>query len=192
MTRDRASRNLRPVRIEALFQPIPAIRVVVLQRGRLRRIFRHPLRKARVVLDARTLAGSQSCGTTNCHAEIVKEWLPSAHRYAAMDPLFQFIQTTMATQNGPESTRYCGGCHDPISLFSDRPGVYVRPVTDLLPALPENWDRCLAVAAHPDDIEYGTASAVLENEVLGFGQGMKARYKRLMPIAALSQTGRRD
>ena len=29
-----------------------------------------------------------------------------------------------------------------------------------LPTLPENWDRCLAVAAHPDDIEYGTASAV--------------------------------
>ncbi|GAA0911366.1 PIG-L deacetylase family protein [Virgisporangium aurantiacum] len=33
-------------------------------------------------------------------------------------------------------------------------------MTDHLPALPENWDRCLAVAAHPDDIEYGTASAV--------------------------------
>ncbi len=33
-------------------------------------------------------------------------------------------------------------------------------MTDLLPALPENWQRCLAVAAHPDDIEYGTASAV--------------------------------
>ena len=30
----------------------------------------------------------------------------------------------------------------------------------LLPALPENWDRCLAVVAHPDDIEYGAASAV--------------------------------
>jgi LmbE family N-acetylglucosaminyl deacetylase len=29
-----------------------------------------------------------------------------------------------------------------------------------LPILPENWDRCLAVAAHPDDIEYGAASAV--------------------------------
>jgi LmbE family N-acetylglucosaminyl deacetylase len=29
-----------------------------------------------------------------------------------------------------------------------------------LPALPEDWERCLAVAAHPDDIEYGTASAV--------------------------------
>ena len=33
-------------------------------------------------------------------------------------------------------------------------------MTDQLPALPEDWDRCLAVAAHPDDIEYGAASAV--------------------------------
>jgi LmbE family N-acetylglucosaminyl deacetylase len=33
-------------------------------------------------------------------------------------------------------------------------------MTEHLPALPENWQRCLAVAAHPDDIEYGTASAV--------------------------------
>ncbi|MGE6738176.1 PIG-L deacetylase family protein, partial [Streptomyces sp. NPDC059900] len=29
-----------------------------------------------------------------------------------------------------------------------------------LPPLPEDWERCLAVAAHPDDIEYGAASAV--------------------------------
>jgi LmbE family N-acetylglucosaminyl deacetylase len=33
-------------------------------------------------------------------------------------------------------------------------------MTELLPALPEDWERCLAVAAHPDDIEYGTAAAV--------------------------------
>jgi LmbE family N-acetylglucosaminyl deacetylase len=33
-------------------------------------------------------------------------------------------------------------------------------MAELLPALPENWERCLAVVAHPDDIEYGTASAV--------------------------------
>jgi LmbE family N-acetylglucosaminyl deacetylase len=30
----------------------------------------------------------------------------------------------------------------------------------LLPALSEDWDRCLAVAAHPDDIEYGAAAAI--------------------------------
>lgn len=33
-------------------------------------------------------------------------------------------------------------------------------VNGRLPALPEDWDRCLAVVAHPDDIEYGAASAV--------------------------------
>ena len=31
--------------------------------------------------------------------------------------------------------------------------------TKLLP-LPENWSRALAVAAHPDDLEYGAASAI--------------------------------
>ena len=81
--------------------------------------------------DARTLAGSRSCGTARCHSEIVKEWLPSAHRYAAMDPLFQGIQHTMAKQNGPESTRYCGGCHDPISLFSGTKNIFVADLTGL-------------------------------------------------------------
>lgn len=69
-------------------------------------------------LDDRTLSGSESCGTAGCHEEIVAEWQPSAHRYAAMDAGFQAIQGVMAAQNGPVSTRYCAGCHDPISLFS--------------------------------------------------------------------------
>jgi hypothetical protein len=77
-------------------------------------------------LDARILSGSESCGTSACHAQIVQEWKPSAHRYAAQDPLFQLIQTTMAKQNGPESTRYCGGCHDPISLFSGAKNLFVK------------------------------------------------------------------
>ena len=29
-----------------------------------------------------------------------------------------------------------------------------------LPALPEDWERALAVVAHPDDLEYGAASAI--------------------------------
>ena len=34
------------------------------------------------------------------------------------------------------------------------------PDEGLLPAVPEDWDTALAVVAHPDDIEYGAASAV--------------------------------
>ncbi len=75
-------------------------------------------------LDGRALAGSQSCGTAGCHEQIVREWEVSAHRYSAMDIAFQKIQLTMAQQNGPESTRYCGGCHDPISLFSGTKNIF--------------------------------------------------------------------
>lgn len=76
------------------------------------------------VMDSRLLAGSQSCGTSLCHEQITEEWEVSAHRWAAMDVAFQKIQLVMAEQNGPESTRYCGGCHDPISLFSGTKNIF--------------------------------------------------------------------
>ncbi|MEK7685894.1 MAG: multiheme c-type cytochrome [Verrucomicrobiota bacterium] len=81
--------------------------------------------------DARSLAGSVTCGTAGCHEQIVREWKPSAHRYAAMDTVFQGIQEVMAKQNGPESTRYCGGCHDPISLFSGAKNIFAENLTGL-------------------------------------------------------------
>ena len=81
--------------------------------------------------DARTFAGSESCGTAGCHEQIVAEWSVSAHRWSAMDPAFQRIQTEMAKQNGPESTRYCGGCHDPISLFSGTKNIFNDDLTNL-------------------------------------------------------------
>ncbi len=82
-------------------------------------------------IDPQSLAGSETCGTAGCHEQIVAEWLPSAHRYAAMDTVFQAIQNVMAQQNGPESTRYCGGCHDPISLFSGTKNIFVEKLTGL-------------------------------------------------------------
>jgi hypothetical protein len=81
--------------------------------------------------DPRSLAGSASCGTGGCHQQIVEEWQVSAHRWAAMDTAFQRIQEEMARQNGPESTRYCGGCHDPISLFSGTKNVFTKDLTGL-------------------------------------------------------------
>jgi hypothetical protein len=84
-------------------------------------------------MDPRTLSGSRSCGTSGCHEEIAKEWEASAHRWSAMDLGFQAIQLNMAKQNGPESTRYCGGCHDPISLFSGTKNIFtdVKKLTSL-------------------------------------------------------------
>ena len=80
--------------------------------------------------DARLLGGSASCGRSGCHKQIYDQWSVSAHRYAAMDAAFQKIQTVMAKQNGSESTRYCGGCHDPISLFSGTKNIFAENLTD--------------------------------------------------------------
>ena len=41
-----------------------------------------------------------------------------------------------------------------------------------LKPLPEDWDRALAVAAHPDDLEYGAASAIAR----WTSQGKKGNY----------------
>ncbi len=81
--------------------------------------------------DARSLSGSATCGTASCHKQIYDEWQVSAHRYAAMDPAFQKVQSVMGEQNGPESTRYCGGCHDPISLFSGTKNIFTKDLTGL-------------------------------------------------------------
>ena len=43
--------------------------------------------------DARSLAGSETCGASGCHTEIYAKWKTSAHRYAAMDPIFQGIKS---------------------------------------------------------------------------------------------------
>jgi hypothetical protein len=83
-------------------------------------------------MDSRILAGSETCGTSGCHEQILAEWKPSSHRYSAMDLAFQKVQSVMAEQNGPESTRYCGGCHDPISLFSGTKNIFVEDLTNLV------------------------------------------------------------
>lgn len=82
-------------------------------------------------MDPRILAGSEKCGTSGCHSQILTEWKASSHRWSAMDAGFQKIQSIMATQNGAESTRYCGGCHDPISLFSGAKNIFVEDLTGL-------------------------------------------------------------
>lgn len=81
-------------------------------------------------IDDLLLGGSESCGSSGCHEQIGKEWETSAHRYSAMDPAFRAVQTAMGKEEGPMSTRYCGGCHDPISLFSGTKNLFSDSLTN--------------------------------------------------------------
>ncbi len=81
-------------------------------------------------IDDKLLGGSDSCTSSGCHEQIGKEWEASAHRYAAMDPAFRAVQNAMGQEKGPMSTRYCGGCHDPISLFSGTKNLFNDELTN--------------------------------------------------------------
>lgn len=117
--------------------------------------------------DSRLLAGSEGCGSTGCHDQIYAEWQVSAHRYAAMDAAFQTIQLNMAHQNGPDSTRYCGGCHDPISLFSGTKNLYTDPA------------KLTALGGYREGISCLACHAIREVDVKGnanYVMGRPARY----------------
>ena len=109
--------------------------------------------------DARTLGGSESCGSAGCHEEIAEEWSVSSHRWSSMDPSFQTVQSVMAEQNGPESTRYCGGCHDPISLFSGAKNVFTDDLTNLVGY--QEGISCLACHAIKETDVKGNAKYVM-------------------------------
>ena len=81
-------------------------------------------------IDPRLLGGSAGCGTSGCHQEIYDEWLPSAHRYSSLDRMFQDVQELMVAETSAETTRYCGGCHDPISLFAGAKNAHTEVVGD--------------------------------------------------------------
>ncbi|MEX0905237.1 MAG: multiheme c-type cytochrome [Balneolaceae bacterium] len=81
-------------------------------------------------IDANLLGGSQSCGTAGCHQQIKEEWEVSAHRYAAEDPFFRTVQAAMTEEKGAAATRYCAGCHDPISLFAGTKNLHNDDLTN--------------------------------------------------------------
>lgn len=129
--------------------------------------------------DARSLGGSQSCGTAQCHEQIVQEWQVSAHRYSAMDPAFQAVQKVMGEQNGAESTRYCGGCHDPISLFSGTKNIFREDLTNLTGY--QEGVSCIACHAIKETDIKGNANYVMtqpKRYMFELDEGQTARWLR--------------
>jgi hypothetical protein len=69
------------------------------------------------------------------------------------------VQDVMAEQTGTESTRYCGGCHDPISLFSGTKNVFVEDLTNL--AGYQEGVSCIACHAITETDIKGNAAYVI-------------------------------
>ncbi len=95
------------------------------------------------MVEPSVLGNSASCGTAGCHQEIYDEWLPSAHRFSAMNPPFQQVQKDFANDREPAETRYCAGCHDPISLFAGAKDIHM--MSSEAPGMQEG---CSCVVCH--------------------------------------------
>ncbi|MDH3889558.1 MAG: cytochrome c family protein [candidate division Zixibacteria bacterium] len=137
--------------------------------------------------DPRTMADSKDCGESGCHEQIYQEWLPSAHRYASMDAAFQVVQNVMAKNNGPVSTRYCGGCHDPIALFSGSKNLYTD---DLSSYGADEGVSCVACHSIESTDVKGNANYVItqpERYVYEFKEGATAKFLRNFLIRAYPQ-----
>jgi hypothetical protein len=127
--------------------------------------------------DQKSMGQSKSCGTSGCHEQIYEEWQVSAHRYSAMDVAFQAVQKVMAEQNGAESTRYCGGCHDPISLFSGEKNIFNKNLTNLT-GYQEGVSCIVCHAIKETDIK-GNANYVItqpERYMFDFSEDGKAKF----------------
>lgn len=122
------------------------------------------------------LAGSESCGSSGCHEQIYKEWLPSAHRFSAANPPFQQVQKNFAADREPAETRYCAGCHDPISLFAG-----AKDIHNLSLAAPGMQEGCSCVSCHSlsQVDQRGNADYVLTPPQKYIGEGASSITKQI-------------
>ena len=73
-------------------------------------------------LEAKHVAGSESCGASGCHPDIAAQWAASAHHFSSFNNSFyrRAVERLMAEPDGVSKARWCGGCHDPALLLTGR------------------------------------------------------------------------
>lgn len=128
-----------------------------------------------MLIDSELLSNSQSCGSAGCHEQILAEWEPSAHRFSAMNPSFQSVQKLFAADREPAETRYCAGCHDPISLFAG-----AKDIHNLSLSAPGMQEGCSCVVCHTIDKvdQRGNADYVLVPPQRYLGETAAAGWKK--------------
>jgi len=88
--------------------------------------------------------GAQSCA--RCHADIVKQWAESAHRFASFNNPFyrKAVELTRATA-GRKRSQFCGGCHDPAIMLAGNMEKTIDPLT------PQSQAGLTCLACHAID-----------------------------------------
>ena len=73
---------------------------------------------------------SETCATKGCHPDIYKQWNESAHHFSSFNnQWYRKSIIYMQEVNGIQSSKWCGGCHDPAILLN---GVMDKPIRENL------------------------------------------------------------
>ena len=73
---------------------------------------------------------SETCATSGCHPDIYQQWNESAHHFSSFNnQWYRKSIIYMQELNGIQSSKWCGGCHDPAILLN---GVMDRPIRENL------------------------------------------------------------
>ena len=77
-------------------------------------------------VDVTLLGDTDGCGS--CHTEAAKQWRSSAHAHASFDnPWYRAVVDEVRASVGNKASRHCGGCHDPLLLFSGQMDADIAP-----------------------------------------------------------------
>lgn len=72
--------------------------------------------------------GDEACA--GCHADIAAQWSGSAHRFSSFNnPYYQVATEAFRRDRGPEASRFCGGCHEPVLVASEALGDAFDPAS---------------------------------------------------------------
>ena len=73
---------------------------------------------------------SKTCATKGCHPDIFRQWDESAHHFSSFNnQWYRKSIVYMQDVNGIQSSKWCGGCHDPAILLN---GIMDRPIKENL------------------------------------------------------------
>ncbi len=73
---------------------------------------------------------SKTCATKGCHPDIFRQWDESAHHFSSFNnQWYRKSIVYMQEVNGIQSSKWCGGCHDPAILLN---GIMDRPIKENL------------------------------------------------------------
>ncbi|MEM7433703.1 MAG: multiheme c-type cytochrome [Myxococcota bacterium] len=76
--------------------------------------------------DLARLATTEDCKT--CHADVASQWAHSVHARSSFDnPWYRASVDAFREARGPEASRFCAGCHDPLLLVAGDIDVEVDP-----------------------------------------------------------------